>query len=169
MSENTKSPSIDSSANVVNFSAGDTTTTNTLTQNSTTATVSGGGESTASFTTPLLSERDSTSSAVPEEEFPEVRLTLLLVSGKRHTFKFEHSDTIGNVKKQWADETPAAASSLKIVYLGRFLEDQSTLETNKIYAGQTTIVHLTIKNIPSTDADDPKSTENAPRCQCTML
>ncbi|CAG8600423.1 4482_t:CDS:2 [Ambispora leptoticha] len=156
MNENTKSQSIDSSA---------------------TTTVVGGGESTASFSTPQISGRDSTSSAAPEEKFSEVRLTLLLVSGKRHTFEFEPNDTIGNVKKrvfeewpkEWSDEIPAAATNLKIVYLGRFLEDVSTLETNKIYAGQTTIAHLTIKNTVSSDSEDPKSAENAPRCQCTIL
>ncbi|KAG9289055.1 hypothetical protein G9A89_015604 [Geosiphon pyriformis] len=72
----------------------------------------------------------------PDEAFTEVRLTLLLVSGKRHTFKCKPTDIVGTVKKrvfdnwpkEWADETPAAVSNLKIVHLGRFLEDGSTLE-----------------------------------------
>ncbi|CAJ0879407.1 7186_t:CDS:2, partial [Entrophospora sp. SA101] len=66
----------------------------------------------------------------------KVSLTLLLVSGKRHTFSFDPNDTILTVKqkvfsnwpKEWADETPSSISSLKIVYRGRFLEDISTLE-----------------------------------------
>ncbi|CAJ0839961.1 10422_t:CDS:2 [Entrophospora sp. SA101] len=91
----------------------------------------------------------------------KVSLTLLLVSGKRHTFSFDPNDTILTVKqkvfsnwpKEWADETPSSISSLKIVYRGRFLEDISTLESNKILRGQPTIAHLTFKNILASDLE----------------
>lgn len=33
---------------------------------------------------------------------------------------------------EWADETPVAVSSLKIVYQGRFLEDGTTLESKQV-------------------------------------
>ncbi|CAG8739436.1 14625_t:CDS:2, partial [Acaulospora morrowiae] len=47
----------------------------------------------------------------------------------------------------WAEEAPAAVSCLKIVYRGRLLDDDTTLESNKIPRGQSTVVHLAIKNI----------------------
>ncbi|KAF9896065.1 Ubiquitin-like protein 3 [Lobosporangium transversale] len=82
-----------------------------------------------------------------------VALTLLLVSGSRSTFMFRGGDTIETVKnkvyenwpKEWQEEKPASPQSLKILYLGKFLADNSTLESNKIQPGATTIVHLTIK------------------------
>jgi hypothetical protein len=33
---------------------------------------------------------------------------------------------------EWADETPVAVSSLKIVYQGRFLDDGTTLESKQV-------------------------------------
>ncbi|KAF9358532.1 Ubiquitin-like protein 3 [Mortierella sp. NVP85] len=82
-----------------------------------------------------------------------VALTLLLVSGSRTTFTFQANATIEHVKnkvfenwpKEWQDERPASPQSLKILYLGKFLSDGSTLDSNKIQPGATTIVHLTIK------------------------
>ncbi|CAG8779999.1 3146_t:CDS:2, partial [Acaulospora morrowiae] len=47
----------------------------------------------------------------------------------------------------WAEEAPAAVSCLKIVYRGRLLDDDTTLESNKIPCGQSTVVHLAIKNV----------------------
>ncbi|CAG8655148.1 3968_t:CDS:2 [Funneliformis mosseae] len=130
-----------------------------------------GGDSTTS------SSALSSQTSQQEEAEDKVNLTLLLVSGKRHTFVFDPNDTITVVKsrvfnnwpKEWADETPVAVSSLKIVYQGRFLEDGATLESNKIQRGQNTIVHLTIKNLLHQDNEDPKSVETAPKCRCIIL
>ncbi|KAG0295169.1 Ubiquitin-like protein 3, partial [Dissophora globulifera] len=82
-----------------------------------------------------------------------VALTLLLVNGSRTTFNFQGTDTIDTVKarvheswpREWQEEKPTSPQSLKILYLGKFLADTSTLESNKIQPGATTIVHLTIK------------------------
>ncbi|KAG5461807.1 MAG: hypothetical protein BJ554DRAFT_5944, partial [Olpidium bornovanus] len=59
---------------------------------------------------------------------------------------------------EWADETPASAASLRVVHLGRFLADNSTLEGNKIPAGVNTIVHMTIKEPTPGDAQGAKLT-----------
>ncbi|CAG8516548.1 6791_t:CDS:2 [Diversispora eburnea] len=75
----------------------------------------------------------------------------------------------GSGRGKWAEETPAAASCLKIVYRGRFLDEWKTLESNKIPCGQPTIAHLTIKDVMQLDNDDPKSSDNAPKCQCMIL
>ncbi|KAF9160600.1 Ubiquitin-like protein 3 [Actinomortierella ambigua] len=82
-----------------------------------------------------------------------VTITFLLVSGKKTSLGFKSTDTIEDVKrhvfedwpKDWVDEMPSSPQSLKILYLGKFLADDSTLESNKIPQGSTTIVHLTIK------------------------
>nr|CAG8598680.1 15683_t:CDS:2 [Entrophospora candida] len=95
------------------------------------------------------------------ESDDKVSLTLLLVSGKRHTFSCDPNDTTLAVKtevfnnwpKEWEDETPVSVSNLKIVYRGRFLEDTSTLESNQILRGQQVIAHLTIKNILNSDIE----------------
>lgn len=108
----------------------------------------------------------------------KVNLTLLLASGGRKTFTFEQNDTVSKVKewiyenwpKEWADEAPHSVASLNIILLGRYLEDSTTLEANKIPTGQTTIAHLTIKSLQGNDTNDAKSKESAPRCKmCVIL
>ncbi|RIA85286.1 ubiquitin-related domain-containing protein [Glomus cerebriforme] len=145
-----------------------TTVVKTPTQSENRKSQSGGDSTTSSSASSSQQDADSED---------KVKLTLLLVSGKRHTFSFDPTDTITVVKsrvfnnwpKEWADETPVAVSSLKIVYQGRFLEDGTTLETNKILRGQSTIVHLTIKNVSQHDNDGPKSKDEAPKCHCIIL
>ncbi|RHZ63268.1 hypothetical protein Glove_330g69 [Diversispora epigaea] len=128
--------------------------------------------------TTLNNNSDSNTTTITDNNLSDkISLTLLLVSGKRHTFFFSPNDTVTTVinilfndwPKEWAEETPAAASCLKIVYRGRFLDEGKTLEFNKIPCGQPTIAHLTIKDVMLQDNNDPKSSDNAPKCQCTVL
>jgi len=119
---------------------------------------------------------ESTQSA---EEVPadKVNLTLLLASGGRKTFTFDPNDTVSKVKgwiydnwpKEWAGEAPLSVASLNIILLGRYLEDSTTLEANKIPTGQTTIAHLTIKSSHGNDTNDSKSKESAPRCKMCLI
>ncbi|KAG0336988.1 hypothetical protein BG004_007826, partial [Podila humilis] len=109
-----------------------------------------------------------------------ISLTLLLISGARTTFTFFPSDTIETVKtkvfdawpKEWSDEPrPTSPQSLKILYLGKFLADGSTLESNKIQPGTTTIVHLTIK-APEPDmitTGGHSKSDSAARCRSSMI
>jgi len=151
-----------------------TTVVKTPTQSENRKSQSGGDSTTSSSAS---SSQASQQDAESKDLEDKVNLTLLLVSGKRHTFAFDPTDTITVVKsrvfnnwpREWADETPVAVSSLKIVYQGRFLEDGTTLEANKILRGQTTIVHLTIKNVSQHDNDGPKSKDEAPKCHCIIL
>ncbi|KAG0225443.1 hypothetical protein BGW42_004434 [Actinomortierella wolfii] len=80
-----------------------------------------------------------------------VTITFLLVSGKKTSLGFKSTDTIEDVKRRvfeewpkgrsffmppttptitqdWAEEMPSSPQSLKILYLGKFLADDSTLE-----------------------------------------
>ncbi|CAG8505562.1 11340_t:CDS:2 [Acaulospora colombiana] len=99
-----------------------------------------GGDSTTTSSSGLSShntqlDTSSTDANVPELE-NKIKLTLLLVSGSRHAFLFEPGDTVTKVKntvfnewpRDWVEEAPAKASCLRIVYRGRFLDDDSTLE-----------------------------------------
>ncbi|KAI1311568.1 Ubiquitin-like protein 3 [Mortierella claussenii] len=106
-----------------------------------------------------------------------VALTLLLVSGSRTTFFFKATDTIEAVKnkvfdswpKELQEEKPASPQSLKILYLGKFLADSSTLESNRIQPGATTIVHLTIK-APEQELHGHSKSDSAAKCKfCVIL
>ncbi|KAF9432046.1 Ubiquitin-like protein 3 [Entomortierella beljakovae] len=105
-----------------------------------------------------------------------VSLTLLLVSGSRTTFEFQGTETIEAVKnkafenwpKEWQEERPASPQSLKILYLGKFLADNSTLESNRIQSGTTTIVHLTIK-APEQELHGNSKSDSAAKCKFCII
>ncbi|KAG0051148.1 Ubiquitin-like protein 3 [Gryganskiella cystojenkinii] len=106
-----------------------------------------------------------------------VGLTLLLVSGSRTTFTFPATETIEGVKtkvfenwpRDWHEEKPSSPQSLKILYLGKFLADNSTLESNKIQPAATTIVHLTIK-APEQELHGHSKSDSAAKCKfCLVL
>ncbi|KAG6849099.1 hypothetical protein H0H93_011319 [Arthromyces matolae] len=91
-----------------------------------------------------------TESQVPQS--PQVYLTFLLISGRRRTMSFEPGTTLGRVKElvwnswpsgaspnctpkffadiqrtDWVDERPTGPSYLRVLYLGRMLQDDETL------------------------------------------
>ncbi|KAL1916651.1 uncharacterized protein VTP21DRAFT_5355 [Calcarisporiella thermophila] len=115
-----------------------------------------------------------TESATPTK----VHLTLLLVSGLRHSFVFNSQATVWEVKrevydswpKEWQDEKPISPNQLRLLYLGRFLDEHTTLESNRIYAGSSTVAHLTIRPFVDDDDDDIIKPKNAQQCRlCTIL
>ncbi|KAH8076010.1 ubiquitin-related domain-containing protein [Cristinia sonorae] len=95
-------------------------------------------------------------SAMPE--MPQVSLTFLLVSGRRRTMSFDQEMTIGRVKElvwnawpnEWQDERPPAPSYLRILYLGKILQDDDTL-TKVGFASYTPSMS------PSANAQEPPS------------
>ncbi|KAI0088451.1 ubiquitin-related domain-containing protein [Irpex rosettiformis] len=97
--------------------------------------------------------------AVPQT--PQVGLTFLLVTGRRRNMTFEPETTVGRVKEltwnawpnEWQDERPPAPSYLRILYLGKILQDEDTLETNTA-SPSPTIVHLSIRSQPPAGAKD---------------
>ncbi|KAG0180059.1 Vacuolar-sorting protein SNF7 [Apophysomyces sp. BC1021] len=90
-----------------------------------------------------------------EDKIPtdKVHLTMLLVSGNRYTFEFDPSTTIAQVKQyvhdqwpqEWSDRSQPSLDSLEVVYLGKFLENETTLESNRLRGGHTTTVHLIVR------------------------
>ncbi|KAH9933876.1 uncharacterized protein B0H18DRAFT_982437 [Fomitopsis serialis] len=99
--------------------------------------------------------------AVPQ--MPQVALTFLTITGKRRTMSFDPDTTIG----RWQDERPPAPSYLRILYLGKILQDEDTLAkwafpiTQPDPAapptlGQATVVHLSVRAAPLPAEDTPK-------------
>ncbi|KAI0765131.1 ubiquitin-related domain-containing protein [Fomes fomentarius] len=101
---------------------------------------------------------------------PQVSLTFLLVSGRRRTMSFEPETTIGRVKElvwnawpnDWQDERPPAPSYLRILYLGKILQDEDPLDKLSFptqlpsAAPSSTIVHLSIRAYAPPSEDVPK-------------
>ncbi|KAG2030810.1 ubiquitin-related domain-containing protein [Suillus americanus] len=100
---------------------------------------------------------------------PQVSLTFLLVSGRRRTMSFDPAITIGRAKElvwnawpaDWQDESPQAPSHLRILYLGKILQDEDTL-THLSFptslpsdsSSLPTIVHLSIRPSNISTVDD---------------
>ncbi|KAH7912615.1 ubiquitin-related domain-containing protein [Hygrophoropsis aurantiaca] len=108
-----------------------------------------------------------TESQVPQT--PQVSLTFLLVSGRRRTMSFEPETTVGRVKElvwnawlaEWQDERPPAPSYLRILYLGKILQDEDTLahlafptHLPSSIPPTPTIVHLSIRSF-APQSEDP--------------
>lgn len=100
---------------------------------------------------------------------PQVSLTFLLVSGRRRTMSFDPAITIGRVKElvwnawpaDWQDESPQAPSHLRILYLGKILQDEDTLthlsfptSLPSSSSSLPTIVHLSIRPSNTSTVDD---------------
>ncbi|CAL1709368.1 unnamed protein product [Somion occarium] len=105
-------------------------------------------------------EADEVEPAVPH--VPQVSLTFLLVSGRRRTMSFDHEATVGRVKElvwnawpnDWQDERPPGPSYLRILYLGKILQDDDTLSRLshcRQYGGDRTIVNIPSHHCASLD------------------
>ncbi|KAL4073449.1 ubiquitin-related domain-containing protein, partial [Scleroderma citrinum] len=100
---------------------------------------------------------------------PQITLTFLLVSGRRKSQSFDPETTVGRVKElvwnawptPWPDERPPAPSYLRILYLGKILQDDDTLihlgfptSLSSESTASPTIVHLSIRPY-APPSDDP--------------
>ncbi|KAJ6595719.1 ubiquitin-related domain-containing protein [Mycena vulgaris] len=71
----------------------------------------------------------------PVPQTPQTALTFLLISGRRRTMAFDPATTVARVKElvwsawpsEWQDDRPPAPSYLRILYLGKILQDDDTL------------------------------------------
>ncbi|KAJ6516466.1 hypothetical protein C8R45DRAFT_245606 [Mycena sanguinolenta] len=127
---------------------------------------------------------------VPEPT-PQTSLTFLLVDGRRRTMAFDPTTTVGRVKElvwnawpsdaEWQADRPPAPSYLRILYLGKILQDEDTLaklafpthipspppsepspETAPPPA-PSTIVHLSIRAYAPPPDDAPKKKKSMRR------
>jgi len=107
----------------------------------------------------------------------KVNLRLLRVNGNRSDVLVNAKDTFATVKQQifnswpkgWTDEVPEAADNIKLLHFGKYLEDDTTVESHKIPEGQTTTVHILIKRankeLDEKDKDEAKETTS---CCCII-
>ncbi|KAF9254686.1 hypothetical protein L218DRAFT_452515 [Marasmius fiardii PR-910] len=74
--------------------------------------------------------------STPIPQTPQVALCFLLISGKRRVMQFEPETTVGRVKElvwnawpsDWQDEQPPTPWHLRLLYLGKILQDDDTLK-----------------------------------------
>ncbi|KAJ7708514.1 hypothetical protein B0H16DRAFT_662080 [Mycena metata] len=122
--------------------------------------------------------------AIPQT--PQTSLTFLLVSGRRRTMAFDPDTTVGRVKElvwnawpsepEWQAERPPAPAYLRILYLGKILQDEDTLaklsfpshtppspSASPKPAPPPTIVHLSIRAYAPPADDALKKKKSARR------
>ncbi|KAJ3977455.1 hypothetical protein EV361DRAFT_788225 [Lentinula raphanica] len=111
--------------------------------------------------------------ASPEEQIqavpqtPIVSVCFLMISGKRRMMTFEPETTVGRVKElvwntwpagpDWQEERPSTPSHLRILHLGKVLQDEETLQacnfpiytptasSPSLFPPYPTIVHLAVR------------------------
>ncbi|KAF8273727.1 ubiquitin-2 like Rad60 SUMO-like-domain-containing protein, partial [Lactarius quietus] len=108
-------------------------------------------------------------------QIPQTMLQFLLVSGRRRSMVFEPETTVGRVKElvwntwpnDWQDERPPAPSYLRILHLGKILQDEDTLLQLKFPShtppepATPTIVHLSVRSFaPRGDSTVKKKRRN---------
>ncbi|KAI3615687.1 ubiquitin-like protein 3-like [Moniliophthora roreri] len=81
-------------------------------------------------------EQAQNTSPTPIPQTPQVSLCFLLISGKRRVMSFDPETTVGRVKElvwnawpsDWQDEQPPTPWHLRILHLGKILQDDDTLK-----------------------------------------
>ncbi|KAM0750499.1 hypothetical protein T439DRAFT_326461 [Meredithblackwellia eburnea MCA 4105] len=126
-----------------------------------------GSENQSKQLQPSLSRDDAATTATTTQLVGEgevVTVEFLLVSGRRTKVEFGESATVDQVRvhlwKNWPAEwrgdenDPTSVDALRLLYLGRFLDDKETLKSVGIQPGPPTIIHLTIRTLQPLD-DNP--------------
>jgi len=84
------------------------------------------------------------------------------------------TDTVASLKeaalRSWPSGLdPVLASQIRIIYQGRFLEDNKALKEVKVAEGEVTAMHLIIKSVTAVaDAAPSGSDDKAPKCSCVV-
>ncbi|KAK6363428.1 hypothetical protein TWF730_000859 [Orbilia blumenaviensis] len=147
------------------------------------------------------------SSSQPEDTTPGIVITLLILSGARSTFTLNpgyikrhnvpHEDammmTVYNLKeciwRDWKEEElmtkqPASPHLIRLILLGRLLEDKSLLKDCRLNLDSPNVVHLSLR--PADIAEDEVTTKTgkftgfngnsgrtgerpSPGCRCVIL
>jgi len=118
------------------------------------------------------SEGEETSPESMLLQAPQAYITFLIISGRRRTMSFEPETTVGRVKElvwnawptEWESERPLGPSYMRILYLGKMLQDDDTLAQLKFPTHMTqsdpapipTIVHLSVRPFAPSGENDLK-------------
>lgn len=115
---------------------------------------------------PENGQEEEVTGAAVVPQVPQTLVQFLLVSGRRRSMAFDPETTVGRVKEllwntwpnDWQDEHPPAPSHLRVLYLGKILQDDETLTQLKFPSytppepATPTIVHLSIRSfVPRED------------------
>jgi len=86
----------------------------------------------------------------------------------------EPSDTIVGLKEKALANWPGTGDrplvgQLKILHMGRFVNDTATLKECKVTEGETTAMHVIVKSQVAKPAETPSSSDDkAPKCGCVV-
>ncbi|KAK2712340.1 ubiquitin-like protein 3 [Artemia franciscana] len=108
-----------------------------------------------------------------------IHLKLILVSGKTKEFQFDPSISAGDIAKylfenwpqEWNEEAVSKADILRLIFHGRFLHSNVTLESLGLPRSKTVVMHLVSReNLPEPSSSD-QELKNKGRdtrcCQCS--
>jgi len=112
-----------------------------------------------------------------DEQKKLILLECLLISGRRKRFEFDPSVEVRDVRhyvwrnwpQEWNEDCPNDIYRIRLLYLGRFLDDDVKLESLDLPIGIPTIVHLVLRPIEVdlnvTKAERKKSAG----CSCCVI
>ncbi|PWY79276.1 ubiquitin-like protein [Aspergillus heteromorphus CBS 117.55] len=163
----------------------------------------GPDEAKAAATAQKPSSQTSDEAAKDEEDSgPSLMITLLLITGSRHPFKIdgkylrkrsvkvENNDPFAMsvytlkelIWREWRQDwepRPSSPSSIRLISMGKLLDDKAPLSDSKFNHDSPTVVHMTVKPQDLVDEEDAKgskaqysrereSSERSPSCRCII-
>ncbi|PYH87503.1 ubiquitin-like protein [Aspergillus ellipticus CBS 707.79] len=163
----------------------------------------GSDEAKATAAAPEPSSQKSEEAAKDEDDSgPSLVITLLLITGSRHPFKIdgkylrkrsvnvENNDPFAMsvytlkelIWREWRQDwepRPSSPSSIRLISMGKLLDDKAPLSDSKFNRDAPTVVHMTVKPQDLVDEEDAKgsktqysrereSSERSPGCRCII-
>ncbi|KAI7802008.1 ubiquitin-like protein 3b [Triplophysa rosa] len=107
-----------------------------------------------------------------------VNLRLILVSGKTQDFIFSPNDSATDIARHvfenwpagWEEELVSSPSILRLIFQGRFLHGNVTLEALKLPPGRTTVMHLVAREtLPEPNSHGQRNREKTTESSCCLL
>ncbi|KAI9893161.1 MAG: hypothetical protein M1814_000709 [Vezdaea aestivalis] len=147
-------------------------------------------------------EQKPAPATVVEPVIPKVGITLLMPSGHRSEWRFDckylerrnvkvpegdpFKISVYTLKelmlREWKDEwgaKPLSPNAIRLITLGKLLDEKSTLQECRFSTESLTILHMTVKPQDMMDEEDARMNKNStgrsgesgrmPRCSCVIL
>lgn len=113
-----------------------------------------------------------------QREPDTVNLRLILVSGKTQDFIFSPNDSATDIAHYvfenwpagWEEERVSSPNILRLIFQGRFLHGNVTLEALKLPPGRTTVMHLVAREtLPEPNSHGQRNREKTTESSCCLL
>lgn len=113
-----------------------------------------------------------------QREPDAVNLRLILVSGKTQDFIFSPNDSATDIAHYvfenwpagWEEERVSSPNILRLIFQGRFLHGNVTLEALKLPPGRTTVMHLVAREtLPEPNSHGQRNREKTTESSCCLL